>query len=549
MEETAKMNEKQYYAELDSHITKILTSTTLKKLIVAGPGTGKTSFFQKAIHHYGGNKDNYLILTFINNLEDELQKDLGDLAKVYTFHGYCHYLLRKNSSLRYGLIDNFEYYPALIELVKSDWRIIHKSESPQFVKLMRNTSIDQSTDFFLKRGNYYNSIGYDDSIFRVYKSLDSGKNISEKYKLIIVDEYQDFNRLETAVLAHIIDSTPALVVGDDDQALYCQLRDSNPSFIRDLFNGQDFENFELPFCLRCPNAVIVVFNKIIETAKEKGLLNKRINKKFNFFPPVKEKDSKDYPKIKLIISTVQRKRANYFGRYILKELEKITNEEIKESHDKNFPTVLIIGPTYYLRTLTSLFDEQGLVYEFDEAKPELSVNIEDGLKFLKKDNKSNLGWRIIIESIKPEFYSKCISSIIDNVEIYNLIPKEFIDEFIKKAESLELKEESVVKKEINETKPIIKLVTYEGAKGLSAQHVFILGTQNGNLPRNPSVIADIEVCKFLVALTRTRKQCHILCTTNFAGKRVYPSEFIRWMGNENLDIIMIDKTYWLNTKV
>jgi superfamily I DNA/RNA helicase len=540
------MDDKQYFDQLNEHINKILNSDALKKLLVAGPGTGKTSFFEKTIKYYGGSKENYLILTFINNLEDELQKDLGELAKIYTFHGYCHFLLRRNSSLRYGLQDDFYYYPALIKLIKSDWEILNKNESPQFTKLMRNTPSEESLDFFLKIGSYYNAVGYDDSILRVYKSMNDGKNINEKYKLIIVDEYQDFNLLETAVLTHIIDSNPALVVGDDDQALYCQLRDSNPSFIRNLFNGQDFENFELPFCLRCPNTVIVVFNKIIESAKRKGLLSKRINKKFNFFPPVKEKDSKDYPKIKLIISTVQRNGANYFGRYILKELERITNDEIKESHDKNFPTVLIIGPTYYLRTLTSLFDEHGLVYEFDEAKPELSVKIEDGLKFLKRNNKSNLGWRIIIESTKPEFYSKCISSIIDNVEIYNLIPKEFVDEFIKKAESLELKEEPIVKKEINETKPIIKLVTYEGAKGLSAQHVFILGIQNGNLPRNPSVITDIEVCKFLVALTRTRKQCHILCTTNFAGKRVTPSEFIRWMGDENLNIIKIDKTYWKN---
>lgn len=540
------MDDKKYFDQLNEHINKILSSNALKKLIVAGPGTGKTSFFEKTINYYGGSKENYLILTFINNLEDELQKDLGDLAKIHTFHGYCHLLLRTNSSLRYGLQDNFYYYPALIKLIKSDWETLNKSESPQFTKLMRNIPAEKSLEFFLKIGNYYNAVGYDDSILRVYKSLNEGKNINEKYKLIIVDEYQDFNMLETAVLTQIIESNPALVVGDDDQALYCQLRDSSPSFIRDLFNGQDFEKFELPFCLRCPNAVIKVFNKIIETAKEKGLLNKRIMKKFDFFPPVKGKDSRNFPKIKLIISTVQRKGANYFGRYILKELEKITKEEVKESHDKHFPTVLIIGPTYYLRTLTSLFDVQELVYEFNESKPELGINIEDGLKLLKRDNKSNLGWRIIIESTKPEFYTKCVSSIINNVEIYNLIPKEFIDEFIKKAESLEIKEEPVVKKEINEIKPIIKLVTYEGAKGLSAQHVFILGAQNGNLPRNPSAISDIEVCRFLVALTRTRKQCHILCTTNFAGKRMNPSEFIGWMGNENLDIIRIDKTYWIN---
>ncbi len=79
------MNEKQYYAALDKCTRKILDSNASKKLIVAGPGTGKSSFFEKAIKHYGGIPKDYLVLTFINSLKDELQKDLGDISKCLPF--------------------------------------------------------------------------------------------------------------------------------------------------------------------------------------------------------------------------------------------------------------------------------------------------------------------------------------------------------------------------------------------------------------------------------------------------------------------------------
>lgn len=395
------MDEKQYFAELEGHIKKILDSSAQYKLIVAGPGTGKSFFFRRAIEHYGGDKKDYLALTFINNLEDELRKNIGDLAEVYTFHGYCHYLLRKYADLRCGLANDFHYYPPLIELIKSDWKILNKNESPQFVKLMRNTSDSEELEFFLLRGNYYNATGYDDSVFRIYKSLQDGKGFKERYKLVIVDEYQDFNSLETSTLKEIIRSNSALIVGDDDQALYCRLRDSDPKCIRELFRDDEtFENFELPFCLRCPNAVISVFDTIIETAKEKGLLGERIDKQFNFFPPVKGEDSEKYPKVKLVLSSIQKKSplgANYFGRYILQEIAQISKEEIEESHENNFPAVLIIGPTYYLNTLLPLFDHEGLSYEIRKTTETVKINISDGFDYLKDDAKSNLGWRIVLE--------------------------------------------------------------------------------------------------------------------------------------------------------
>ena len=543
------MNEKQYYDELNKYINEILASDVSKKLIVAGPGTGKSTFFKKAIKHYGGTQEDYLVLTFINSLVNELRKDLGDVSKVFTFHGYCYSLLLKHTNLRVGLEDKFHYYPALIELIKSDWYIVNVEDAPKFVKLMRNTAECEETDFFVTRGNYYNAIGYDDSVFRVYKALKDSKEYQEKYKLIIVDEYQDFNALETSVLSYIIDFSPSLIVGDDDQALYCQLRDSKPDFIRDLFQGDDFHNFELPFCLRCPKAVISVFDDIIKISQSKGILNKRICKKFNYFPPVKGKDSKIYPKIKLIISSIQKKSppgANYFGRYVLQEIEKIPKDEIEESHKKNFPTILIIGPNYYLKTLIPVFDNNGYGYEFKQTEQSMKIDLEDGFKFLNKDESSNLGWRIILEAKKPNFYEKVIlTSITKNIDYINIISDDFKQEILAEAKLHKEEAETVEDEpEIDKSKPTIKLTTFEGAKGLSAQHVFILGLQNGDLPRNPNSISDIEVCKLLVAMTRTRKQCYILSTRNFAGKSAITSEFLKWICKDNAELIEVDKHYW-----
>lgn len=545
------MDEKQYFDLLSRQINKILSSRAPKKLIVSGPGTGKTSFFKKAIKYYGGNKNEYLVLTFINNLEDELQRDLGELAKVYTFHGYCHFLLRKYSNLRMGLQDNFEYYPSLIKLIKSDWEIVNQEEAPQFSLLMRNVSNDNSLKFFLKRGNYYNAVGYDDSVYRVFKSFSEGKLIIDKYKLIIVDEYQDFNKLETSILSSISDYSPTIIVGDDDQALYCQLRNSSPEFIRKLFSEGEYAFFELPFCLRCPNAVIKTFNKFVQAASNNNLLGKRINKRFEFFPPLKGTDSANYPNVKLAISSIQKKNplgANYLGKYIVQEIKKIPQNEIKESYDKNFPTVLIIGPTYYLRSILPIFDLEKYDYDFKEDNAELKVDIDKGFLLLKNDKELNLGWRIVIEADKPDKYLEIIKkSVSTGSSLYELLPKSYIQEYLNKAELFEYRpEEDTDKPEPNINKPKIKLVTYEGAKGLSAQHVFILGLQNGDIPRNPNDIKDLEVCKFLVALTRTRKQCHILCTTNFAGKRVIPSVFIDWLPKEVLELTEVNKHYWGN---
>ena len=60
--------------------------------------------------------------------------------------------------------------------------------------------------------------------------------------------------------------------------------------------------------------------------------------------------------------------------------------------------------------------------------------------------------------------------------------------------------------------PTIRLSSFVGCKGLSAGHVFIVGLNDGEMPLldTDGEIPDIECCKFIVALTRTRKSLTLL---------------------------------------
>ena len=535
--------------EIEEITSKILASTSSRKLIVAGPGTGKTTFFRKIITSKNNSRNNFLVLTFINTLEAELEKELGDIAKIYTFHGYCHSLLRKYSDLRSGLTAEFEYYPPLVELIKSDSRILTKTqEAPEFINEMRNLT-GTNPKYYLKRGNYYNAVGYDDSIYRVNKAVDDGIHLNENYELIVVDEYQDFNLLETKVLGKLSESNNILIAGDDDQALYCDLRGSDPNYIRRLWGTSDYEKFELPLCFRSTKAIVMFFNYFLDIVKAKDYLKGRIDKRF-LPSPTKESDNTDYPSVKVVTTSIQKKKSdtNYFGRYILNELEKVKSKEISESHEKGFPTVLIIGASHYLNSISSYFEENNINFERRKSEGGLTINIEDGLKLLKTDKNTNLAWRIILESVKPSFYEEIINKTFsDNPSLIDLIPDEFSAKYLKLAQKFEIQEEVKTESEVDKTKPLIKLTSFEGAKGLSAHHVFIVGLQDSILPKDANKIRDIEISKFLVALTRARKQCHLLSTYRFAGVSTTPSKFVTWVTSTKIpqvEVINIDKDYW-----
>jgi len=91
--------------------------------------------------------------------------------------------------------------------------------------------------------------------------------------------------------------------------------------------------------------------------------------------------------------------------------------------------------------------------------------------------------------------------------------------------------------------PTIVCSTMVSAKGLSAEHVFIVGFNDEHFPRHSNAITDYEICCLLVALSRTRKQCHVVSCGRWKGQPVQVGAFLGWLGVP-IDETIRDAAYW-----
>jgi len=507
----------------------ILKSTAPKKLIVAGAGTGKTfTFGQLLKKNVGGNN---LAMTFIRKLVGDMGAELCDCAEIKTFHAYCKKILHERNG-------RVELIPYLTKIIEKDAEILEEGLNNFDTKFRTLDEKSSEVNFYLRRGDYYEVVGFDDSVYRLYKLLQKNLAILPSFSQIVIDEFQDFNPLEVAFIEELSKKGPILIVGDDDQAVY-DGRSASPVHLRDLYKSGEFAVFELPFCSRCPEVIVNATNAVIKRAHVLGHLQGRISKRYECYIEAKEKDSIKYPKV--IVARCS--TAKVIPKYIEHEIAKIDANDIAESHNKGkeYPSVLIVGPKQYLREV-----EKQLRVKYPALSYTPSIDFEYGLieafEQLLNDEKSNLGWRILMEILLDrKEQKKILAASLQGSAMVNLLDQDFIATHLKAIEiirAIRSKEllppaakkmlrsvvghdfDSVIKyfnksekealPEIDIIKPSILLTSFVGCKGLSAGHVFIIGANNGSIPKKADHIEDLEISQFVVALTRAKKQCHIV---------------------------------------
>jgi superfamily I DNA/RNA helicase len=528
--------------ELKEAIDRVLASKARKKLVVAGPGAGKTTLFRKLLDSAEGTADQRLVLTFINNLKADLEGSLGDAARVFTLHGYCQHLLHGNDRLRNGLSRDFRCYPGLVSLIKKDWSWLQKSKAPEFVSLMRDLTLTpEDESFYFDRANYYDAVDFDDSVYRTRRRLVADASLIPGYELVLIDEFQDFNKMEAAVIDLLAEKSPIVVAGDDDQALYSQLRGASWDHIRARYASGNYEIFELPFCVRCPQVIVEAVNDVIGCARTAKKLNGRIEKPYRYFEPVKGEDSRRYPHIELVETSVQRANANYMGRYIEECIKAIQKDEIALAKEKGEPVALVIGSNPYRRQVEDHLVALGLAQA--KLDDEVSAHAQ-ALEILNEDPKSNLGWRIILDEGDERVAKQAVIAAAEkNVGLVEVIPVNLRDSTLKEAKEFvaAAAEQAAVE---SGDRPNVKVTSFEGCKGMSAQYIFLLGLQSGDMPKDAANVQDIEICRFLVGMTRTKKKCCVLTTGRFGQDFKRPSEFLSWVKSERFEKKKIDASHW-----
>ncbi|MBU4375162.1 AAA family ATPase [Patescibacteria group bacterium] len=559
----------------------IIQSTARNKIIIAGPGTGKSFTFKKFLETKSGES---LAITFIKNLAYDLQKDLYGLAESHTFHGYCKKLLHHISVD--GIDTSFNYFPKLPLLIDSDSAFIGVNLE-KFEEAFHTLTEDERVIFYLERGNYYNAVSHSDAVYRVLKYFQADLDSLPTFCQIVVDEYQDFNPLEVAFIDELAKTSPILIVGDDDQALYEKLKKASPKQIRLKAKDQNFKKFELPYCSRCTQAVVDAVHDVINKAKSLNKLQDRVDKKYFCFLPDKEVDSIKFPKIIYANCSTHTRKAPYISKFIEKEISTIPQEDIDNARKNGFPCVLIAGPSYYTKQIYGHLKTRFTNINYPEEKNK-EVDIFDGYRFLMKDKESNLGWRIIIECSDIKQKAKIIKEAHKNAEklcvkiesdfkTFNLAIVAILEKIKVGKQTTEtetsdvinscgctLKEiqkmlgvkdgEELESEEANEDTTVsIKITTINGSKGLSANYVFLVGMNNtclngaklAGFPYDQNNPTDNEICQFIVGMTRTRKKCYLISNSRFGiVYNIRKSIFIDWINSSRIDSIIVNADYF-----
>ena len=303
MEEKLKeLNDKQYEAVIN---------TEGPCLVIAGAGSGKTKVLTYKIAYLVGEKKvlpwNILAITFTNKAANEMRERaeslVGEAVKdiwMGTFHSICVRILRKFID-RIGYDSSFIIFDTsdqktLIKQCMKELQIDHKTFSERGVLSeisnrknemlepdqysirvgndFRKSKIAKIYELYQKRLKDNNAIDFDDIINFTVKILINNPDVLEyyanKFKYILVDEYQDTNKSQfTLITLFASRYGNVTAVGDNDQGIY-SFRGADISNILNFekdFPGTKIIKLEQNY--RCTGNILKVANEIIRNNEVK----------------------------------------------------------------------------------------------------------------------------------------------------------------------------------------------------------------------------------------------------------------------------------------
>lgn len=303
MQEILKqLNDKQYEA---------VVNTEGPCLVIAGAGSGKTKVLTHKIAYLIDEKGvlpwNILAITFTNKAANEMKERIeglvGDVAKdiwMGTFHSVCVRILRRfidrigfdSSFIIFDTSDQRTLIKACIKNIGLDDKMFTDRSVQSEISNAKNEMLepDQYTlrangdfrkekialvyEMYQKRLKENNAIDFDDIINYTIKILMDNPDVleyySDKFKYVLVDEYQDTNKSQFTLVTLLASKNGNItVVGDNDQGIY-SFRGADISnilnFERD-FPGTKIIKLEQNY--RCTGNILKAANSVIKNNEVK----------------------------------------------------------------------------------------------------------------------------------------------------------------------------------------------------------------------------------------------------------------------------------------
>ncbi|MBQ2937543.1 MAG: DNA helicase PcrA [Clostridia bacterium] len=597
MQELLKgLNDKQYEA---------VVNTEGPCLVIAGAGSGKTKVLTHKIAYLIGEKQvlpwNILSITFTNKAANEMKERItnlvGDVAKdiwMGTFHSICVRILRRfidrigfdSSFIIFDTSDQRTLIKACIKSIGLDDKMFTDRSVLSEISNAKNEMLEPEQytarangdfrkekialvyELYQKRLRENNAIDFDDIINYTIKILMDNPDVleyySDKFRYVLVDEYQDTNKSQfTLVTLFASKNGNITVVGDNDQGIY-SFRGADISnilnFERD-FPGTKIIKLEQNY--RCTGNILKAANSVIK--------NNEVTYKKELWT---ENDTGNLPKVYSANNEYDE------GTYIAEQIEHLRREEYYKYSDfavlyrmntqsraiedilrrENIPYKIIGGLKFYerkeikdiisyLRLIQNPSDNLSLKRIINEPKrgigktsldkiEEISnntgvsmyeviehadqyglnrvflnsrefVNMIEELRAKKEDMQIS---ELIKETLKKSGYTKALEDE-NTIEAENRI--ENLDEFLTVA--IEFEEESADNKlsdflegitlssdidNMEETEETVTLMTLHSAKGLEFPVVFLVGLEEGIFPGYKSISEPKE-------LEEERRLCYV----------------------------------------
>ncbi|MGN0160311.1 MAG: ATP-dependent helicase [Lachnospiraceae bacterium] len=589
-------------------------------LVLAGPGSGKTAVVtnrvRMLIEKYHVNPANILVITFTKAAAMEMKErfrmlmNRGGIPVTFgTFHGIYFMILKHAYNYRVEDIITAEEQFALLHRIVNAMHLEYENEKEFLGNILSEISrvkgdridlnhyysancgqevfrkIYEEYDNNLKRQH---KIDFDDMILSCYELLSRRKDVlkawQEKFQYILIDEFQDINNMQYAVIRMLAEPQNNLfIVGDDDQSIY-GFRGSRPEIMLNF--PKDYPKcrvMELDVNYRCQENILAKAVKLI------GHNEKRYEKNTRAFCRSKEPVYiREYPDVyDEAIDVIDRikdyhdegmnyndmailTRTNEGARYILgKLMEHNIPFRAKDSipslyshwivknvlayvdmalgnRDRNlFITIMNRPKRYISRDVLN-----SPVVDFDEIRMEYLNSrswmleridrLEEDLHVLSNLNpfgainyiRRGIGY----DDFLREYAQEMDLNPDDLFEVINELQeasREFNDYFqwfrhIDQYEEM-LKEKNKKREKDAKEQDGVNIVTMHSAKGLEYETVFVLDVNEGIIPYKKAVLnneIEEERRMFYVAMTRAKEHLHLCSVDTRFNKKMEISRFL-----------------------
>ena len=333
--------------ELNPQQYRAVTTTEGAILIIAGAGSGKTRVITFRIAHMldkGIPQSSILALTFTNKAAKEMadriktltEKKLQNLT-VSTFHAFGVKILRQDID-KLGWRENFSIYDETdrVALIKECGRELKFSPEAMDIYTIGNLISNIKTgrknwetandmyrplyELYQEGLKLYNAVDFDDLIVLPIKLFREFPEVlaryRERYKYLMVDEFQDTSHQQYEMM-HLLADKNVAVVGDDDQSIY-SWRGADYQNIVNFEKDFDVTEIRLEQNYRSTGTILEAANGVIShntNRKDKKLWSGNgAGKPIEIFMPENETDEADFIAESILgIAAEERRKYDEFG--------------------------------------------------------------------------------------------------------------------------------------------------------------------------------------------------------------------------------------------